>query len=128
MEYLLVHKDQPSEYLLIGTDSLGSFWPDQGLQALMNIVDKTPEKLVDVEIKTSGNEVISIAVFLDRIKGPMDKLKKAKVLGTHVTSEGTLYKDSIVRVENIHKTTARVRDEIGKIYYLDIKDIMYIKY
>tara|TARA_R100001377_G_C3132201_1_gene89751 strand:+ start:269 stop:499 length:231 start_codon:yes stop_codon:yes gene_type:complete len=68
MEYLLVHKDQPSEYLLIGTDSLGSFWPDQGLQALMNIVDKTPEKLVDVEIKTSGNEVISIAVFLDRIK------------------------------------------------------------
>tara|TARA_R110001606_G_scaffold372502_1_gene529593 strand:+ start:936 stop:1112 length:177 start_codon:yes stop_codon:yes gene_type:complete len=58
----------------------------------------------------------------------MDKLKKAKVLGTHVTSEGTLYKDSIVRVENIHKTTARVRDEIGKIYYLDIKDIMYIKY
>ena len=68
MEYLLVHKDQPSEYLLIGTDSLGSFWPDQGLQALMNIVDKTPEKLVDVEIKTSGIEVISIAVFLDRIK------------------------------------------------------------
>jgi len=58
----------------------------------------------------------------------MERFKKAKVLQMHITSEGTLYKDSIVRVENIHKTTARVRDEIGKIYYLDIKDIMYIKY
>ena len=68
MEYFLIHKDQPSEYLLIGTDSLGSFWPDQGLQALMNIVDRSPEKLVQVEIKTNKNEVISVAEFLDRIK------------------------------------------------------------
>tara|TARA_R100000008_G_C3582065_1_gene169263 strand:+ start:1757 stop:1933 length:177 start_codon:yes stop_codon:yes gene_type:complete len=58
----------------------------------------------------------------------MDKTKKAKVLDTHITSEGTLYKDSIVRVESIYKTTARVRDEVGKIYYLDIKDIVYIKF
>ncbi len=68
MEYFLTHKDQPDEYLLIGTDSLGSFWPDQGLQALMNIVEKTPDKLVEVEIKTTTNEVISISEFLDRIK------------------------------------------------------------
>ena len=31
----------------------------------------------------------------------MGRVKKAKVLKTHVTSEGTLYKDSIVRVETI---------------------------
>ena len=68
MEYFLIHKDQPSDYLLIGTDSLGSFWPDQGLQALMNIVDKTPDELVNVEIKTGSNEVISVSEFLDRIK------------------------------------------------------------
>ena len=68
MEYFLIHKDQPSEYLLIGTDSLGSFWPDQGLKALMNIVDKSPEQLVNVQIKTNANEVISVAEFLDRIK------------------------------------------------------------
>ena len=68
MEYYLIHKDQPSEYLLIGTDSLGSFWPDQGLQALMNIVENTPEALVQVEIKTSSNEVIDVVEFLDRIK------------------------------------------------------------
>lgn len=58
----------------------------------------------------------------------MGRVKKAKVLETHITSEGTLYKDSIVRVENAHKTTVRVRDEVGKIYYLDIKDIVYIKF
>ena len=58
----------------------------------------------------------------------MDRLKRAKVLNTHMTSEGTLYKDSIVRVENVHKTCVRVRDEVGRIYYLDIKDIVYIKF
>tara|TARA_R110000851_G_scaffold195299_2_gene346113 strand:+ start:169 stop:399 length:231 start_codon:yes stop_codon:yes gene_type:complete len=68
MEYFLIHKDQPTEYLLIGIDSLGSFWPDQGLQALMNIVEKSPDQLTSVEIKTSSNEVITIAEFLDRIK------------------------------------------------------------
>ena len=45
MEYFLIHKDQPTEYLLIGTKSFNSFWPDQGLRALMNIVEKTPEAL-----------------------------------------------------------------------------------
>ncbi len=58
----------------------------------------------------------------------MDKTKKAKVLQTHSTSEGTLYKDSIVRVESTYKTTAKVRDEVGRLYYLDIKDIVYIKF
>jgi|TARA_R110001599_G_scaffold231826_1_gene431074 hypothetical protein len=68
MEYFLIHKDQPTDYLLIGTDSLGSFWPDQGLQALMNIVERSPDQLTAVEIKTTSNEVISVAEFLDRIK------------------------------------------------------------
>ena len=68
MEYFLIHKDQPSEYLLIGTDSLGSFWPDQGLQALMNIVENTPDQLAAVEIKTSDNKVITISEFLEKIK------------------------------------------------------------
>lgn len=68
MEYFLIHKDQPSEYLLIGTDSLGSFWPDQGLRALMNIVNKSPEKLTQVEIKTSSGNILTIAEFLENIK------------------------------------------------------------
>lgn len=68
MEYFLIHKDQPADYLLIGTKSFDSFWPDQGLRALMNIVDKTPDKLVQVEIKTSNNTILTIVEFLDQIK------------------------------------------------------------
>ena len=68
MEYFLIHKDQPADYLLIGTKSFDSFWPDQGLRALMNIVDKTPDKLVQVEIKTSSNKILTIVEFLDQIK------------------------------------------------------------
>ena len=55
MEYFLIHKDQPNDYLLIGTKSFDSFWPDQGLQALMNIVEKSPEQLPVTEIRTSSN-------------------------------------------------------------------------
>jgi|TARA_R110000744_G_scaffold347672_1_gene453218 hypothetical protein len=68
VEYFLIHKDQPADYLLIGTKSFDSFWPDQGLRALMNIVDKTPDKLVQVEIKTSNNTILTIVEFLDQIK------------------------------------------------------------
>ena len=68
MEYFLIHKDQPNDYLLIGTKSFDSFWPDQGLRALMNIVERSPDQLTAVEIKTTSNEVISVAEFLDRIK------------------------------------------------------------
>lgn len=68
MEYFLIHKDQPSEYLLIGTKSFDSFWPDQGLKALMNIVDKAPEQLTTTEIRTSANQVLSVSEFLESIK------------------------------------------------------------
>jgi hypothetical protein len=58
----------------------------------------------------------------------MGRTERAKVVETHITSQGTLYKDSVVRVESINESTARVRDDVGKIYYLDIKDIVYIKF
>jgi|TARA_R110000796_G_scaffold115695_1_gene227846 hypothetical protein len=58
----------------------------------------------------------------------MGKIKRAKVLLTQTTSHGTLYKDSVVRVEDVNESIARVRDDVGKIYYLDIKYITYIKF
>jgi len=69
MEYFLIKPERPDEYLTIGIDnSFGVFWADQGLTALMRIVDKEPEKLTEVEIRTDKNEIISISEFLDRIK------------------------------------------------------------
>ena len=50
----------------------------------------------------------------------MANSKKAKVLKTYITTEGTLYKDSVVRIKSIAKSTTRVIDELGKIYYFDM--------
>ena len=56
----------------------------------------------------------------------MDRGQKAKVAKTYTTTEGTLYKDSVVRIENTStkSTTIRVKDNIGKIYYINSKDII----
>ena len=54
------------------------------------------------------------------------KTTKAKVTKAYITPDGTLYKDSIVRVESTAKYSTRVRDDLGKIYYVSIKDLIYI--
>jgi hypothetical protein len=72
MDYFLIHGDQKDTYLTIGTDNgFGVFWADQGLRALMNIVDKEPEKLTKVQIKNEQNHTMTISEFLEKI----DKLK-----------------------------------------------------
>ena len=58
----------------------------------------------------------------------MKKIIKAKVIKAYITTEGTLYKDSIVRIESKSKYSTRVKDDVGKIYYVDNKDLVYIKY
>tara|TARA_R100001377_G_scaffold30565_1_gene16663 strand:+ start:2118 stop:2348 length:231 start_codon:yes stop_codon:yes gene_type:complete len=68
MEFFLTHKDEPTAYLLIGTESFGSFWPDQGLQALMNVVQDNPEELLNIEIKTDMGTVLSVEEFLVKIQ------------------------------------------------------------
>tara|TARA_R100001126_G_C4882280_1_gene179929 strand:+ start:1240 stop:1470 length:231 start_codon:yes stop_codon:yes gene_type:complete len=69
LEYLLLHKEEADSYLTIGTDNgFGVFWADQGLKALMNIVEKDPDKLVNMEIKTDKNETLSVGEFLERIE------------------------------------------------------------
>jgi hypothetical protein len=72
MDYYLINKSQPEARLLIGTDNgFGVFWADQGMSALMNIVDKEPYKLTEVQIKTDQNQSLDITQFLEQI----DKLK-----------------------------------------------------
>ena len=48
----------------------------------------------------------------------MDKVKKAKITKMCVTAEGTLYRDSIVRVESVSEFSIKVRDDVGKISYI----------
>tara|TARA_R110000737_G_scaffold43064_4_gene63623 strand:- start:268 stop:444 length:177 start_codon:yes stop_codon:yes gene_type:complete len=58
----------------------------------------------------------------------MDRIEKAKVLKSYITTQGTLYKDSIVRIERKSEHSTKVKDDVGKIYYVDTKDLVYIKY
>ena len=69
MDYFLVHGDQKDTYLTIGTDNgFGVFWADQGLQALMNILQSQPEKLQKLQIKTDQNHTLDIQQFFDKIE------------------------------------------------------------
>tara|TARA_B100000424_G_C22655086_1_gene360866 strand:+ start:66 stop:296 length:231 start_codon:yes stop_codon:yes gene_type:complete len=69
LEYLLLHKEETDSYLTIGTDNgFGVFWADQGLKALMNIVEKNPDRLTNVIIKTDKNETLTVGEFLERIE------------------------------------------------------------
>ena len=69
MEYLLLHKEETDSYLTIGTDNgFGVFWADQGLKALMNIVENNPDRLSTLVIKTDKNETLSVGEFLERIE------------------------------------------------------------
>jgi len=58
----------------------------------------------------------------------MDKTKKARIIKMYITTNGTLYKDSIVRVESVTEHSIKVKDEVGKIFYVDSVDLVYIKY
>jgi len=69
MEYFLVHNEEQDSYLTIGTDNgFGVFWADQGMRALMNIVETRPDDLTTVKIKTDKNETLTVGEFLERIE------------------------------------------------------------
>jgi len=53
-----------------------------------------------------------------------NKNTKAKVIRTYHTTEGTLYKESIVVIESQNGDLIRVKDNIGKIYYINSKDLL----
>ena len=62
-------KDVHFDSNLLGENTgFGVFWADQGLKALMDVVDKRPELLEYTKIKTDKNETISVSDFLEKIK------------------------------------------------------------
>lgn len=56
-----------SERYLLGEESFGTFYPDQGYNLLEDLSDRFPELLPHIEIKTSEGEEIDIEEFLDRL-------------------------------------------------------------
>ena len=52
--------------------------------------------------------------------------KKAKVIKTISTINGTLYEDDVVLVERSENGNYRVKDTMGRIWYVDKKNIGFI--
>lgn len=57
-----------SDANLLGESSFGTFWSGQGLKVLMLMVDKRPELLESIIIKTDQNKTVTVAEFLFDIK------------------------------------------------------------
>jgi len=71
--YLLMPGDTEQDALneanLLGEESFGVFWAGTGLKTLMNIVDKEPELLPLIQIKSDMSaKVLSIEDFLTNIQ------------------------------------------------------------
>ena len=61
-------KEATFESNLLGESSFKTFWGVDGLKKLMWMVDKTPELLELVKIKTDKGKQLSVLEFLDEIK------------------------------------------------------------
>ena len=74
MQYFLLmpgdtEEDTLNEANLIGEESFGIFWAGTALKTLMNIVDKEPELLPIVKIRTDmSNKIFNIEEFLTSIQ------------------------------------------------------------
>ena len=61
-------KDAMLDTNLLGESSFGTFYAGLGLKALMRMVDRKPEMLKDVTIKTDTNQTLSVEGFLTQIQ------------------------------------------------------------
>jgi hypothetical protein len=61
-------KDAMLDTNLLGESSFGTFYAGMGLKALMRMVDRKPEMLKDVTIKTDTNQTLSVEGFLTQIQ------------------------------------------------------------
>ena len=72
MTYYILHKEDSNEDMMYDTNQLGeksfdSFYPASGLSGLMNMVDNSPEQLVDVRILDEKGKKYTIEQFLTEI-------------------------------------------------------------
>jgi len=73
MQYFIMlpgdtEKDCIKDTNLLGEVSFNTFYAGLGLKALMKMVDKEPEMLLHIKIKSDKNENLSVEEFLTRIQ------------------------------------------------------------
>ena len=73
MQYFILlpgdtEKDCIKDTNLLGEASFKTFYAGQGLKALMRMVDRNPELLPSVTIKTDKNQTLTVEEFLTQIQ------------------------------------------------------------
>lgn len=61
-------KDASLDTNLLGESSFSTFYAGLGLKALMKMIDRAPEHLSSVTIKTDQNQTLTIDQFLSEIR------------------------------------------------------------
>jgi hypothetical protein len=61
-------KDASLDTNLLGEVSFSTFYAGLGLKALMKMVDRAPELLTSVTIKTDKNQTLTVEQFLTQIQ------------------------------------------------------------
>tara|TARA_B000000532_G_C18523201_1_gene258200 strand:- start:173 stop:397 length:225 start_codon:yes stop_codon:yes gene_type:complete len=62
--YLLLN----GSHVELGEESLGKFWPSDGLKALYKIMNEKPELLSQITIKTEQNVDLTVTEFVDTLE------------------------------------------------------------
>ena len=73
MTYFILHKNESKENLMfssniLGEESLGSFYPEQGWTALNNMIHKSPESLENYTILNEQGKKYTLTEFLDTVE------------------------------------------------------------
>jgi|TARA_B100000519_G_scaffold85816_1_gene74441 hypothetical protein len=73
MTYFILHKEEKKENLMfssnqLGEESLGSFYPEQGWVALMNMINTSPESLENYTILDEKGGKYTMTEFLDKVE------------------------------------------------------------
>jgi|TARA_R100000027_G_scaffold39093_1_gene28967 hypothetical protein len=73
MVYYILGKNEDKENLMfstniLGEESFGSFYPEQGFIALHNIIHTKPEKINDFSIIDEQGKKYSVTEFLDVVE------------------------------------------------------------
>ena len=73
MTYFLMHKFESKENLMyssniLGEESLGTFYPEQGWIALSNMMNNSPESLPNYQILDEQGKTYTVTEFLDVVE------------------------------------------------------------
>jgi len=82
MTYFIIHKEESKENLMfssniLGEESLGSFYPDQGWVALNNMIHQSPESISNYTILDEKGKTFTLTELLDKV----EKLKVRTMCG-----------------------------------------------